>query len=147
MIFKNKSNKGIEIEKNYGGIKEVGVREINTDGTFGIYQELTKQTQDGEDFYILEVNNNTDNKNYLLRDVATVKEAFIIDELQKYMDLSNPDNPKWVESVRLRLQDKEDWKNRVRQVLRKYLVSEYEDQSVELAEYRDILKELGLNDN
>ena len=42
-------------------------------------------------------------------DYATIKEAFIIDELQKYMDLSNPSEPKWVENVRLRLQEKKDW--------------------------------------
>jgi hypothetical protein len=47
--------------------------------------------------------------NKLLRDYATIKEAFIIDELQKYMDLSNPSEPKWVENVRLRLQEKKDW--------------------------------------
>jgi hypothetical protein len=54
----------------------------------------------------------------LLKDVATVKEAFIIDELQKYMDLTkNP--PTWVEPVRLRLQEKEDWKREVKQVIEK----------------------------
>jgi len=55
--------------------------------------------------------------NKLLRDYATIKEAFIIDELQKYMDLSNPSEPKWVENVRLRLQEKKDWEIEKEQAL------------------------------
>ena len=46
----------------------------------------------------------------LLQDSNTIKEAFIIDELQSYMDLKDPSNPKWVKPVRVRLQEKGDWK-------------------------------------
>ena len=41
----------------------------------------------------------------LCKDEATLKEAFIIDELQKYMDLSNPSKPEWIGKVRLRLKE------------------------------------------
>jgi len=58
----------------------------------------------------------------LIHDIATIKEAFIIDELQSYMDLSDPSNPKWIEPVRLRLQEKEDWKRRVKEAISKHFV-------------------------
>ena len=45
----------------------------------------------------------------LIQDTNTIKEAFIIDELQSYMDLSDTSNPKWIKPVRVRLQEKKDW--------------------------------------
>jgi len=50
----------------------------------------------------------------LIQDIATIKEAFIIDELQSYMDLKDPSNPKWAQLVRVRLQEKKDWEQRVK---------------------------------
>ncbi len=44
---------------------------------------------------------------------AAIREAFIIEELQSYMDVSNPSKPTWVERVKLRLQEKEDWKREI----------------------------------
>jgi len=58
-------------------------------------------------------------KNAPSKDIATIKETFIIDELQKYMDLSNPSEPKWIEPVRLRLQEKEDWKIQCKKAIEK----------------------------
>jgi len=55
----------------------------------------------------------------LLKDVATLKEAFIIDELQSYMDLSDPSNPTWSQAVRLRLLEIQDYKQKVREVIDK----------------------------
>lgn len=59
----------------------------------------------------------------LIQDIVTMKEAFIIEELQAYMDLSDPANPKWVVPVRLRLQEKKDWKKQVAGVIEKALLS------------------------
>ena len=53
----------------------------------------------------------------LLQDAATIKEAFIVDELQSYMDLSDPSNPIWIQPVRVRLQEKRDWEQRQREVI------------------------------
>ena len=72
----------------------------------------------------------------LLQDVSTIKEVFIIDELQAYMDLSDTANPKWVQPVRVRLQEKNDWEQRVREAI----IRHYE------FGYDKILKELGLED-
>lgn len=75
-------------------------------------KELEKQLQSKKDIFFVEsyCGIKIEKLNEILtKDSATVKEAFIIDELQKYMDLTkNP--PVWVEPVRLRLQEKEDWK-------------------------------------
>jgi hypothetical protein len=109
----------IECKMDFDYLKEVGCRKINADGTEGLYQQLPvdEGSTSGND-YILEIDfsEKEDTKN-LIKDSAIAKEAFIIEELQKYMDLSNPSEPKWIGLVRLRLQEKEDWKNRVRDVM------------------------------
>ena len=54
----------------------------------------------------------------LLKDVATIKEAFIIDELKSYMDFTNPSKPVWTKEVRLRLQEKKDWEFNLKQSIK-----------------------------
>jgi hypothetical protein len=118
----------IECKMDYDYLKEVGCREINADGTYGLYKELPveKGSTSGNE-YILETNfSEKEVAKNPIKDVATAREAFIIDELQKYMDLSNPSEPKWIESVRLRLQEKEDWKNRVRDVIARIITIDNE---------------------
>jgi len=55
-----------------------------------------------------------------------LKEAFIIDELQAHMDLKDPANPKWIEPVRLRLQEKKDWEDNARYAIKKKM-QEYQE--------------------
>ena len=81
----------------------------------------------------------------LLQDISTIKEIFIIDELKSYMDLSDTTNPKWVQPVRVRLQEKKDWESKVVQA-----ICECEE---ELKDYKGatrlagrLLKKLGLED-
>jgi len=79
----------------------------------------------------------------LLKDVATVKEAFIIDELQKYMDLTQKP-PVWVEPVRLRLQEKDDWKRQCEYAIEKCISrSNNEWTDTQVKEF--LYKELELN--
>jgi hypothetical protein len=118
----------IECEMDYDYLKEVGCREINADGTYGIYQELpVEKGSTSRNEYILSIDfpEKEDTKNPI-KDIATAREAFIIDELQKYMDLTNPSEPKWINSVRLRLQEKEDWKNKVRDVIARIITIDNE---------------------
>ena len=56
----------------------------------------------------------------LIKDHATIKEAFIVDELQSYMDLKDPSNPKWVTPVRVRLQKKKDWEQKIKDYFNKF---------------------------
>lgn len=76
----------------------------------------------------------------LMKDHLTLKEAFIIEQLQGYMDLSkNP--PVWIEPVRLRLQEKEDWKRQVKNVINKC----WEERSTDFEDLKiTLLKELNL---
>jgi hypothetical protein len=58
----------------------------------------------------------------LQQDTALIKEVFILDQLQSYMDLKDPANPKWVQPVRLRLQEKGDWKSTLRSDIETFLM-------------------------
>lgn len=58
----------------------------------------------------------------LIKDHATIKEAFIIDELQSYMDLKEPSTPKWVNPVKVRLQEKKDWESKASEVIKKHII-------------------------
>ena len=84
--------------------------------------------------------------NELLKDHATIKETFIIDQLQTYMVGNKKGGMDWVEPVRLRLQEKEDWKREVENAIDK--VSNYarmrEDISGCIRFATDIKKELNL---
>ena len=55
----------------------------------------------------------------LLKDVETGREAFVLEELQSYMDLKDSANPVWITPVRLRLQEKKDWENKVKEAIQK----------------------------
>jgi hypothetical protein len=46
-----------------------------------------------------------------------IKEAFIIEELQKYVDTSDPPKLVWNEQVRVRLQEKKDWQQQLLRAL------------------------------
>lgn len=61
----------------------------------------------------------------LLRDHATIKEAFIVEQLQGYMDLTTSP-PTWVESVKLRLQEKEDWVKEIQSRVARKIFEKYE---------------------
>ena len=85
----------------------------------------------------------------LIKDVATIKEAFIIDELQSYMDLSDPSNPFWVTPVRVRLQEKKDWEMKVKNAIEKVRQSldfKHDPHNSAESDYtlRDLEKELGI---
>lgn len=70
---------------------------------------------------------------FLIKEQATIREIFIIDELQKYMDFQKTNDGElkifWNEPVRLRLQEKKDWKESVRTELNKSL--DYHQQQVD----------------
>ena len=71
------------------------------------------------DYKMIEINESVFT---LIKDHATIKEAFIIDELQSYMDLKDPSNPKWVTPVRVRLQEKKDWKQKASEAIIKHIM-------------------------
>lgn len=83
----------------------------------------------------------------LINDHATIKEAFIIDELQSYMDLSNPSKPLWTTPVRLRLKELNEHKQKVKEVYNKFykMTTKYHDILDEAHEY--FIKELGLEED
>ena len=74
----------------------------------------------------------------LFKDHATIKEAFIIDQLQEYMDLSDPSNPRWINQVRLRLQEK------VREAIDKFYYSINKTDTTFENKISDLKQELGL---
>ena len=80
----------------------------------------------------------------LFKDHATIKEAFIIDQLQEYMDLSDPSNPRWINQVRLRLQEKKDWEEKVREAIDKFYYSINKTDTTFENKISDLKQELGL---
>ena len=82
----------------------------------------------------------------LISDNATIKEAFIFEELQSYMDLSDPANPKWITPVKLRLQEKKDWEENVKAAIEKLEDKDITGDHYGCIEATDLIAELGLND-